>query len=568
MDTKNDTFKRSTFNGLDQQEGEKTCKSSADNLESININDFEEEEYWRKTRKLLIIIVISSIILVLLIICAIIGILVPMQTKSNSFSVLNKDRDLPKTICNSTLYKDSCYSRIYSLKMSSSKNIGSNLESPKEIFMLSLQVTLNELMKLESSISQENDENDPITKNTLDACDHLIQDAIDNVNMSISSLQHDKLSTYDVSDIQTWLSTAITDQQMCLDGLMEFENVSLSLQEEMKTSMQNATEFTSNSLAIISNLFSIIQGPVYRKMLQVEENHFNLIGWKHRRLLEAEKVNLRPNLTVAKDSSGNYRTISEAVNVVPKRSNQRFFIYVKEGEYEEHMTIVSGSLNYADGVATYDSGTFIGRGFIARDIGFKNKAGLTKLQAVALRSSSDKSIFYRCYIDGYQDTLYTHTNRQYYRECIVTGTVDFILGNAAAVFQNCDLQPRQPGPGHKTSFKIQECSISTLGNFSACPFLGRPWNNYSTTIVMKMDIQGIIDPAGWITWEPDTIAPDTIFFAEYKNTGSGSALDQRVTWPGYRRSITEEEAEMFSVEHFIQGSQWINEENVKFDLRM
>ncbi|KAI3443500.1 hypothetical protein Pfo_000165 [Paulownia fortunei] len=198
--------------------------------------------------------------------------------------------------------------------------------------------------------------------------------------MSISSLQLDsidKFSAYLVSDVRTWLSTAITNQQTCLDGLIEFENISLSLREEMKGSMQNAMVFTSNSLAIISKVFTVIQGfqiPVHRKLLQLQEKTF--FGWMHHRLLEAEEVNLRPNLTVAKDGSGDYRTITRAVHAMPKRSNDRFFIYVKEGEYEENIvvgsdywnlmiygdgmnkTIVSSSLNYADGVATYNSGTF------------------------------------------------------------------------------------------------------------------------------------------------------------------------------------------------------------------
>ncbi|KAK6147537.1 hypothetical protein DH2020_018449 [Rehmannia glutinosa] len=337
--------------------------------------------------------------------------------------------------------------------------------------------------------------------------------------MSISSLQPENInnfSEYFVSDVRTWLSTVITDQQTCLDGLTEFENISLSIQEEINTSMQNATIFTSNSLAIISNGFAIIRG------FQIPVN---------RKLVEAEEVNLRPNLTVAKDGSGDYRTINEAVQAMPKRSKERFFIYVKKGEYKEQVvvhsdcwnlmiygdgmkkTVVSGSLNYADGVATYDSGTFIaeGRGFIAKDMGFKNTAGPAKLQAVALRSSSDESIFYRCHIDAYQDTLYAHTNRQFYREC-----------------------------------------DNSIRNLTAKTFLGRPWNNYSTTVVMETYIQGIVDPMGWTPWEPDSEAPDTIFYAEYMNTGPGSVLNQRVMWPGYRPNITEEEAEKFYVEPFIQ----------------
>ncbi|KAL0308371.1 UNVERIFIED_CONTAM: Pectinesterase 3 [Sesamum radiatum] len=604
-----DSPKSAKFDGTDEP-GIKTDEpGTVKSLESVEIfecvknDEFEEEEYRRKTRKRLIIIAVSSVILVLIIIGAIIGILVPMRTKNLSSSLPIKSRDSIKEICNSTLYQDSCYSSIYSLKMSSSKNSGSNPDSPEEIFMLSLQVTLNELVTLKSSMSErlvsfrKNNKNDSITQNALDNCENLIQDAVNHVSMSMSSMQQDKFSASVVSDIKTWLSTAITDQQTCLDGLTEFENISVSLQGEIKPLMENATEFTSNSLAIISNIFTIIRefqvNPAHRKLLQ--EN--SATGWMHWRLLKAEVVNLRPNLTVAKDGTGDYQTISEAVNALPKRSNDRFLIYVKEGEYEEQVvvdsdswnvmiygdgmnkTIVSGSLNHADGVATYNSGTLIaeGRGFIARDISFKNTAGPAKLQAVALRSSSDKSIFFRCSIDGYQDTLYVHSNRQFYAGCLITGTIDFIFGNAAAVFQNCSIQPRQPDrgqyntvtaqsksdPNQNTGISIQQCSISPCGNLTAQTFLGRPWNNYSTTVIMETDIQGIIDPAGWIPWEPGWEAPDTIFYAEYKNTGPGSVLNQRVTWPGYRPNITEEEAEKFYVEPFIQGNQWLIRADVR-----
>ncbi|KAK4396793.1 Pectinesterase 3 [Sesamum angolense] len=571
-----DSPKSAKFDGTDEPGIKTEEPGTVKSLESVEIfecvknDEFEEEEYRRKTRKRLIIIAVSSVILVLIIIGAIIGILVPMRTKSISSSLPIKSRDSIKEICNSTLYQDSCYSSIYSLKMSSSKNSGSNPDSPEEIFMLSLQVTVNELVTLKSSMSErlisfrKNNKNDSITQNALDNCENLVQDAVNHVSMSMSSMQQDKFSASVVSDIKTWLSTAITDQQTCLDGITEFENIS-----------------------------RIPVNPAHRKLLQ--EN--SATGWMHRRLLKAEVVNLRPNLTVAKDGTGDYQTISEAVNALPKRSNDRFLIYVKEGEYEEQVvvdsdswnvmiygdgmnkTIVSGSLNHADGVATYNSGTLIaeGRGFIARDISFKNTAGPAKLQAVALRSSSDKSIFYRCSIDGYQDTLYVHSNRQFYAGCLITGTIDFIFGNAAAVFQNCSIQPRQPDrgqyntvtaqsksdPNQNTGISIQQCSISPCGNLTAQTFLGRPWNNYSTTVIMETDIQGIIDPAGWIPWEPGWEAPDTIFYAEYKNTGPGSVLNQRVTWPGYRPNITEEEAEKFDVEPFIQGNQWLIRADVR-----
>ncbi|CBI26863.3 unnamed protein product, partial [Vitis vinifera] len=109
-------------------------------------------------------------------------------------------------------------------------------------------------------------------------------------------------------------------------------------------------------------------------------------------------------------------------------------------------TIVTGNKNVQDGSTTFRSATFAvsGHGFIARDMTFENTAGPEKHQAVALRSSSDGSVFYGCSFKGYQDTLYVHTQRQFYRSCDVYGTVDFIFGDAVAVLQNCNIYVRRP----------------------------------------------------------------------------------------------------------------------------
>jgi hypothetical protein len=86
----------------------------------------------------------------------------------------------------------------------------------------------------------------------------------------------------------------------------------------------------------------------------------------------------------------------------------------------------------------------IGNGFFMRDIRVENTAGAENHQAVALRVQSDQAVFYQCTFDGYQDTLYTHAQRQFFRDCRVTGTIDFIFGNSQVVLQNCLIQPRKP----------------------------------------------------------------------------------------------------------------------------
>lgn len=210
-------------------------------------------------------------------------------------------------------------------------------------------------------------------------------------------------------------------------------------------------------------------------------------------------------------------------------------------------------------------------------MGFRNTAGAIKHQAVALMSNSDRSVFYRCGFDAFQDTLYAHANRQFYRECDIYGTVDFIFGNSAAVLQNCNILPRIPmtgqqntitaqgkiDPNQNTGISIQNCKISPLGNLGTVQtFLGRPWKNYSTTIIMNTMMEDIIDPQGWLPWT-GTSAPNTIFYAEYQNFGPGSSTKNRVKWKGLR-SITGTQASKFTVDSFIYGSQWIKDAGVAY----
>lgn len=219
-------------------------------------------------------------------------------------------------------------------------------------------------------------------------------------------------------------------------------------------------------------------------------------------------------------------------------------------------------------------------GFIAKDISFVNFAGPSP-QAVALRSSSDHSAFYRCSFEGYQDTLYVYSGKQFYRECDIYGTVDFVFGNAAVVFQNCSLYARKPNPGQKITYTAQSrdspydhtgisminCRflaaadlIPVKGSFEA--YLGRPWKNFSRTIIMKSFIDDLVVPAGWLEWNK-TVGLESLYYGEYMNYGPGSSTTNRVHWPGYRR-INATEATQFTVGPFIGGGTWLNSTGIPF----
>lgn len=221
-----------------------------------------------------------------------------------------------------------------------------------------------------------------------------------------------------------------------------------------------------------------------------------------------------------------------------------------------------------------------GKGFIARDITFENTSGPEKHQAVAFRSDSDLSVVHRCRIKGYQDTLYAHSQRQFYRECQITGTIDFIFGDGTVVFQNCDIRARKGLPNQKntitaqgrkesvenTGFSIQFCNISTEPDVpvnSTETYLGRPWKLYSRTVVMQSYISEAIRPQGWLEWNGN-FALNTLFYGEFMNYGPGSALGGRVKWPGYHVLNSSAEANAFTVSQFIIGNSWLPSTGVKY----
>ncbi|VAH38093.1 unnamed protein product [Triticum turgidum subsp. durum] len=313
-----------------------------------------------------------------------------------------------------------------------------------------------------------------------------------------------------------------------------------------------------------------------------------------RRLLRIPGGLQKPNAVVAADGSGNFKTITEALNSVPKKSTARFVIYVKAGEYKEYVTVnkdlanvfmygdgptktrVIGDKSNKGGFATIATRTFSaeGNGFICKSMGFVNTAGPDGHQAVALHVQGDMSVFFNCRFEGYQDTLYVHANRQFFRNCEVLGTIDFIFGNSAAVFQNCLMTVRKPmesqgnmvtahgrtDPNMPTGIVLQGCKIVPEDALfpvrqTVPSYLGRPWKEYSRTVVMESTIGDLIKPEGWSEWMGD-FGLKTLYYAEYANTGPGAGTSKRVTWPGYR-VIGQAEATQFTAGVFIDGMSWL-----------
>lgn len=222
-----------------------------------------------------------------------------------------------------------------------------------------------------------------------------------------------------------------------------------------------------------------------------------------------------------------------------------------------------------------------GKGFMVKDMGFFNTAGAVKHQAVALMSDSDMSVYYRCRFDAYQDTLYSHTGRQFYKDCDITGTVDFIFGNAAQVLQECNILPRKPLSGQKdaitaqgrtdpnqnTGITIQNSKISSSDDLSNVEvYLGRPWKDYAATAYITSYIPDFIRAEGWIAWSSGTVPPDTIVYGEYKNQGPGAAIGGRVKWKGVSSDMTPEAANRFGVKKLLNGDRWLPKSGVSYIL--
>ncbi|KAA8534725.1 hypothetical protein F0562_029833 [Nyssa sinensis] len=436
------------------------------------------------------------------------------------------------------------------------------------------------------------------TRLATDYCHKLTSMSLKRLNQALSALKESPRKNK--HDIQTWLSAALTFLETCKDSA-DAQGLSGELMGVVSQKMDYLSQLGSNLLALVNRI--TVDKPAKNsksRRLLGEEAVFP--SWVHvsgrdRKLLQTSTI--KANAIVAKDGSGNYKTISEAIHAA---SGNRFVIYVKEGVYNEkiltnkdgitligdgkYSTIIVGDGSVGGGTSLRGSATFTitGDGFIARDIGFQNTAGPQAEQAVALNIASDHSVLYRCSIAGYQDTLYAHSLRQFYRECDIYGTVDFIFGNAAAVFQNCQLVLRRPGshsaynvilangrsdPGQDTGFSVQNCRITVSSDFSPVKhsfssYLGRPWKEYSRSVVMESTIDDSITGRGWIQW-PGTGSSSlkTLYFAEYSNVGPGAGTSKRVQWPGFH-VIGKDEAIKFTVSQFIAGTSWLPSTGVTF----
>lgn len=305
----------------------------------------------------------------------------------------------------------------------------------------------------------------------------------------------------------------------------------------------------------------------------------------------AEKVpELRPyiryyDLVVAQDGSGDVFTIQEAINLVPDyRKGKETRILVRKGTYREKLIIpaskqsvsllgedsvvITGN-DYAkklnlmgEEMGTSGSSTcyIYGDNFYAENITFENSAGMVG-QAVAALVDSDRAIFYRCRFLGNQDTLYPYGKerrlRQYYKDCYISGTVDFIFGwNVAAFFDNCTIHckrdkgyiaaPATPQDA-EYGFVFSHCRLTADADVENV-YLGRPWRPFGQTVYLYCTMDNFIHPEGWRVWHnKDNLS--TPIMGEYGCTGAGAENNTRAKWA---TEITH--PERYTIENVLSGN--------------
>lgn len=294
--------------------------------------------------------------------------------------------------------------------------------------------------------------------------------------------------------------------------------------------------------------------------------------------IQIEKI--KYDIVVAQDGSGDYKTVQEALNSVTSLKTKETRILIKKGVYKEKLEVIKDKNNISligeskeNVILTYDdyaskknsSGQDIGTSgsasfivtadnFKAKNITFENSSGPVG-QAVAVRVDGDKIIFDNCKFLGFQDTLYPRstTSRQYYKNCYIEGTVDFIFGASTAVFDQCEIFAKKGG-SYLTAASTDEknpyglvflnCKLTTNSGNSSY-YLGRPWRNYAKTVFVQCEMAAHIKAEGWHNWGKSE-AETTTFYGEYQSTEAGGNIASRVSWS-----------------HLLTSEQFANQYNLK-----
>ena len=287
-------------------------------------------------------------------------------------------------------------------------------------------------------------------------------------------------------------------------------------------------------------------------------------------------------IVVSRDGTGNFRTLQEAIESARAFMEYTITIYVKNGVYKEKVIVPSWVENIDiigedrdKTIITYDDhaninkmGTF--RTYTVKvegsDITFKNltiENNAAQLgQAVALHTEGDRLKFINCRILGNQDTIYTGAKftRLYFKDCYIDGTTDFIFGPSTALFEDCIIHSKRNSyvtaastpKEAKYGYVFKHCKLTAEPGVDKV-YLGRPWRPYAYTLFIECELGKHIVPAGWHNWGKQS-NEETARYMEYKNTGEGANVSERVAWS---KQLTKKEAEAVTVDAiFRTQSNW------------
>ena len=293
-------------------------------------------------------------------------------------------------------------------------------------------------------------------------------------------------------------------------------------------------------------------------------------------------------IVVARDGTGEFRNISEAIEVCRAFMDYHKVIFIKKGTYKEKIILPQWLQNIEllgedrdQTVITYDDhanilypptgkgmGTF--RTYTLRvegnDITFRNltiENNAARLgQAVALHTQGDRLRFIGCRFLGNQDTVYTGTahTRLWFRDCYIEGTTDFIFGPSTAWFEHCTIHCKADSYITAAStpqdapygYIFNDCTVTADPHVSKV-YLGRPWRDYGYTLFMNCTLPAQIRPEGWHHWQKER--EQTARYLEYNNRGEGASTSGRVAWS---RQLTKKEAQLITPQRvFTLQSEWM-----------
>lgn len=289
------------------------------------------------------------------------------------------------------------------------------------------------------------------------------------------------------------------------------------------------------------------------------------------------------DIVVARDGSGDFRNIQDAIESIRAfKPGERTVVYIKKGVYKEKVTVHTWITNVdfigedkENTIITYDDhaninipgtamkmGTFRTHTVLVQgnDITFQNLTiennAEQKGQAVALHVEGDRVAFFNCNILGNQDTIYTgrEQTRNYFENCYIEGTTDYIFGPSTAWFEACQLHCKRDSyitaastPEYvKFGYIFNNCKITASDKVKKM-YLGRPWRQYGMTLFMHCDMGSFMRPEGWHNWGKAE-NEQTARYYEFENTGEGAAIDKRVAWS---KQLTKKEAKEYTLENVM-----------------